>query len=174
MSVNRKTEGFTLIELLVVIAIISLLSTLAIMMLNDSRREARDSKRRADIANLRTALTLYKGDTDNYPFDGCENFGGYDVCVTDDISWGLPVRPLSDYIKPLPEDPGGHYHEDYDVYMYMDDVNDQGGKNHAYVIFFLLEKNLEEGIPQEDQCNMGLMNFGLGDASRIWSTRCPE
>ncbi len=163
-----------MIELLVVIAIISLLSTLALIMLNNSRREARDAKRRADIATLQTALYLYFDQTGLYPFDGCDDYNGYSVCVTADPSWGLPVRPLSDFITPLPEDPRGHYHEDYDVYIYADDINDQGGQHHDYVLFFLLEENMEEGIPQEDNCNMGLVNFGLGDATYVWSTRCPD
>ncbi|PIW79613.1 MAG: pilus assembly protein, partial [Parcubacteria group bacterium CG_4_8_14_3_um_filter_48_16] len=54
---NKK--GFTLIELLVVIAIIGLLSTLAVVALNNARLKARDAKRIADIKQIQTALELY-------------------------------------------------------------------------------------------------------------------
>ncbi|OGL60747.1 hypothetical protein A3H10_01785 [Candidatus Uhrbacteria bacterium RIFCSPLOWO2_12_FULL_46_10] len=54
-----KRKGFTLIELLVVIGIIALLSTLAVVALNNARAKARDGKRVADIKQMQTALELY-------------------------------------------------------------------------------------------------------------------
>jgi len=53
---NKK--GFTLIELLVVIAIIGLLSTLAVVSLNNARAKARDAKRLSDVKQLSTILEL--------------------------------------------------------------------------------------------------------------------
>ena len=63
----KKQRGFTLIELLVVIAIIGLLSTLAVVALNNARQKARDSKRVADIKQIQTALELYYNDANEYP-----------------------------------------------------------------------------------------------------------
>ncbi len=62
---NKK--GFTLIELLVVIAIIGLLSTLAVVSLNNARAKSRDAKRIADVKQVQTALELYYNDCSQYP-----------------------------------------------------------------------------------------------------------
>lgn len=62
---NKK--GFTLIELLVVIAIIGLLSTLAVVSLNNARAKSRDAKRVSDIKQIQTALELYYNDNNGYP-----------------------------------------------------------------------------------------------------------
>jgi len=61
------TKGFTLIELLVVISIIGILSTLAVVSLNNARLKARDTKRVSDIKQIQTALELYASDKFGYP-----------------------------------------------------------------------------------------------------------
>lgn len=63
----KKAKGFTLIELLVVIAIIGLLSTLAVVALNNARQKSRDAKRVSDIKQVSTALELYFADNNGYP-----------------------------------------------------------------------------------------------------------
>lgn len=63
----NKQRGFTLIELLVVIAIIGLLSTLAVVALNNARMKSRDAKRVSDIKQIQTALELYYNDQNSYP-----------------------------------------------------------------------------------------------------------
>ena len=63
----RKQRGFTLIELLVVIAIIGLLSTLAVVALNNARMKSRDAKRVSDVKQVQTALELYYNDVNLYP-----------------------------------------------------------------------------------------------------------
>lgn len=64
MKNNKK--GFTLIELLVVIAIIGLLSTLAVVALNNARQKARDARRLSDVKQIQTALELYYNDVGIY------------------------------------------------------------------------------------------------------------
>lgn len=63
----NKQKGFTLIELLVVIAIIGILSTLAVISLNNAREKSRDAKRISDIKQIQTALELYYNDGGGYP-----------------------------------------------------------------------------------------------------------
>ncbi len=64
-----KKKAFTLIELLVVIAIIGILSTLAVVSLQNARKSARDAKRIADVKQMQTALELYFNDWQKYPVD---------------------------------------------------------------------------------------------------------
>lgn len=64
-KINKK--AFTLIELLVVIAIIGILSTLAIVSLQNARKSARDAKRMVDARQLQTAIELYSNDTGSLP-----------------------------------------------------------------------------------------------------------
>ena len=63
----KKERGFTLIELLVVIAIIGLLSTLAVVALNNARQKSRDARRLSDVKQIQTALELYFNDAGAYP-----------------------------------------------------------------------------------------------------------
>ena len=65
MKNNKK--GFTLIELLVVIAIIGLLSTLAVVSLNNARIKSRDARRQSDLKQISTAMELYMSQVDSYP-----------------------------------------------------------------------------------------------------------
>lgn len=63
----KTQKGFTLIELLVVIAIIGILSTLAVVSLNNAREKSRDAKRISDVKQVQTALELYFNDAGGYP-----------------------------------------------------------------------------------------------------------
>ena len=64
---NKKQKGFTLIELLVVIAIIGLLASIVLVSLNTAREKARDTKRLADIRQIRLALEMYYDHYGRYP-----------------------------------------------------------------------------------------------------------
>src|SRR3989339_381692 len=67
MHKNNNIKGFTLVELLVVIAIIGLLSTFAVVSLNEARLKARDARRLADVKQMMTALEIYYSSCGRYP-----------------------------------------------------------------------------------------------------------
>ena len=80
----QTKKGFTLIELLVVIAIIAILSAIGLVALNGAREKARDAQRRSDIAQIRTALSLYYDDNGStYPSEQSE--GASEAVATDNV-----------------------------------------------------------------------------------------
>lgn len=99
IKLNKK--GFTLIELLVVIAIIGLLSTLAVVSLNNARSKARDARRTADLKTIQSALELYKGDNSNnaifsVPAAGAGVWAGIGItggALATYLPGGMPVDP---------------------------------------------------------------------------------
>lgn len=62
-------KGFTLIELMVVITIISILAVAGLAALNPSYqlKKSRDSKRKADLAQLQAIFELHRADQGSYP-----------------------------------------------------------------------------------------------------------
>ncbi|MFH1088732.1 MAG: prepilin-type N-terminal cleavage/methylation domain-containing protein [Patescibacteria group bacterium] len=111
MAINKKKyshqKGFTLLELLVVIAIIGLLSSIAVVALQNVRAEARDTKRLADVRQILLALEIYHEQFGEYPVHGFQfncgvpghgfSPGGYNYIpglVTENIMPTLPVDPL--------------------------------------------------------------------------------
>lgn len=64
-----KKNGFTLIELLVVIGIIAVMVGLSTANFLNARQRARDSRRKAELSQMRNALRLYYNDYNNYPAD---------------------------------------------------------------------------------------------------------
>lgn len=63
----RTVKGFTLVELLVVLSIIAILSTVAIASYTAFLKNARDSKRKADLHFIQSALEQYHADQHYYP-----------------------------------------------------------------------------------------------------------
>ena len=108
MSSSIKRHAFTLIELLVVISIIGLMSTIAVVSLNSSRAKSRDTKRIADLKQVRTALESYVIDNGAYPTCG-QACTTYCDCTT--VGWGgsfsaLEIKPT--YMASIPTDPIGN------------------------------------------------------------------
>jgi len=89
---KKFQSGFTLIELLVVIAIIGVLATIVTVSLNSARLKARNTRRMADLAQIKLALESYRIDNGAYP-GSCNSFwwiddnnfagsSGYPPCAT--------------------------------------------------------------------------------------------
>lgn len=129
---SSNETGFTLIELLVVIAIIGLLSTFAVVSLNEARLKARDARRLADVKQMITALELYYSSCYQYPTT--VNTGG-------NIAGGPPDCPgnTSVYLgmvprNPLPWNDGGCSGNDYSYVR--DNVN-------SYTITYCIGQNVQ-------------------------------
>ena len=122
---KKNIKGFTLIELLVVIAIIGLLSTLAVVSLNNARVKARDARRQSDLKQISTAMELFMSQNDVYPTNnaaGCsagaaDTVAGSDTGGIDNLC-ELAGAGVTDgtntFLANMPVDPsladGRHYH----------------------------------------------------------------
>ncbi|MEI7478298.1 MAG: type II secretion system protein [bacterium] len=59
---HKKNKSFTLIEMLIVVVIIGILAAALIPRLQSVQARARDTKRKADLHQIGTALAIYKED----------------------------------------------------------------------------------------------------------------
>ena len=102
---STRNQGFTLIELLVVISIISLLSSIVLASLNSARAKARDTRRKADLNQIRLAINQYIVDnnvTISVP-PGTPNF--FIQLNNQCASWKVDTQIAPQYIPKVPEDP---------------------------------------------------------------------
>jgi len=66
---SRGKKGFTLIELLIVVAIIAVLSSLAVVNFLQATEKSKRAAAKSFIAQLETAISMYKIDNGSYPPD---------------------------------------------------------------------------------------------------------
>ena len=86
-------KGFTLIELLIVIAIIGLLASIAFVALNSARKDARDTKRLADMKQIVLALDLYYEKNGAFPANTDSECASWDAGFYDN-SGDIFIQPL--------------------------------------------------------------------------------
>lgn len=100
-------QGFTLIELLVVISIIGILAALLLVNFSSIRERGRDSARKSDLSQIKTALRLYYNDYQTYPAsdDGVILGCGPDGDASCD--WGDDFTANGNKYMSLPSDPLG-------------------------------------------------------------------
>jgi len=138
-----KQKGFTLIELLVVISIIGLLASVVLVSLNSARSKSRDTKRRADLKQVSTALELYYDTNNQYPTTpgawrgmcstfntGC-NGGGAGSCTTSGAA-GYISNLAPAYVSRLPRDPKEQ--DPTQCYIYLSD-----GKDYMFMAYGTVE-----------------------------------
>ncbi len=63
---NHK-KGFTLVELMIVVTVIAILATIGVISFTRVQAQTRDTKRKADVRALGTALQAYYSETQTYP-----------------------------------------------------------------------------------------------------------
>ncbi len=65
-----KKDGFTLIELMIVVAIIALLASVALPKFANTTDAAKAANVQGNLANLRTAISMFKAKNGDYPTTG--------------------------------------------------------------------------------------------------------
>jgi len=68
-SAMKEKTGFTLIEILIVVAVIAVLAGLATVNFLQATQRAKRAATESFIAQLETAISMYKADTGHYPAD---------------------------------------------------------------------------------------------------------
>lgn len=100
---SRKIHqtGFTLIELLVVVAIIGVLTAVLLVNMVGIRERGADTKKKADLNSMKSALRLYYNDHQSYPDDT----GGLIACNDAACGEGDEMNNGSGtvYMKSVPE-----------------------------------------------------------------------
>lgn len=91
MKVTKK--AFTLIEMLIVIVIIGILAAALVPRLVSVQGRARDTKRKADLSQIGSALAIYKTDNATFP------------AASGNVSLVLANQYLSGYLTSTPTDP---------------------------------------------------------------------
>ena len=92
--------GFTFVELLVVISIIGLLSSIALIAMNNARVGARDARRQDDSVLIRTALQWYFHENGVYPKQGALGNPNHETDIQ-----GLRGFLVPKYVNTIPNDP---------------------------------------------------------------------
>ncbi len=154
-------RGFTLLELLVVIAILGILSALGLSSFSASQKRARDSKRKNEVAEVRTALQLYYTDYQSYPVSSSMRISGCGangtqvcpVCGLAEFASGGSDGCANIYMKKLPGNPSGFT---FSYYQYS------GGEDFRLVT--TLEDDKDIGISEsQDKCPKEVGSWGVGE-----------
>lgn len=101
---RRKDAGFTLTELMVTVLIIGLLSTAAVLTVFSLLDGARETRAKADVRTISTALEFFRGTFGRYPTTD----QGLDALVSAPTGLNTAARyPAEGFMPRVPLDPWG-------------------------------------------------------------------
>ncbi len=109
-------KAFTLVELMVVITVIAILMTIAIVSFTRIQKQSRDTKRKADMRTLQTALQAYYTEFQAYPISTTET-------AVSQAAPGPLLALTPNYIPSVPTAPGGTSTLTYPSYTYVSGAN---------------------------------------------------
>lgn len=102
MKKSKNVQGFTFIEILVVVTIIALLTAAGAVSYSQFTKSSRDTKRKADMEQIRAAAELYKSNNDSYPLSGS---GVGKISLSTCTTGSLTDSGGNTYLSKLPQDP---------------------------------------------------------------------
>ncbi len=94
LFVSAKSAGFTIVELVVVLTIIGILTTMTAVTYMQTQKEARDTKRNADITLMQNELEKYYDKHGEYP-PGCPASTCTDAPLTANLSTTIDIDSLA-------------------------------------------------------------------------------
>lgn len=86
----QSTKGFSLVELMIVVSIMAVLAVIALTIYADAQKTSRDSRRKADMTAVGSALESRYGSDGNYPV------------LTDDMFVGGKPKDPGSFIYTFP------------------------------------------------------------------------
>lgn len=114
LSRRQRIKGFTLIELIVVATIIAVMVAVGTVTFVSAARKSRDTKRKSDLEQIRSALEMYRSDNGQYPDD-------LNSLLTDFMPV-IPVDPKGNTYSYTPVTSGG-YNYNYNVQTFLEGDN---------------------------------------------------
>lgn len=159
----RKNSGFTLVELLIVVSILAIMAVILIGILNPVAlvNKANDSRRKSDLAKVKTAFEEYYNDKGFYP------------SYADVVTWNVesncskPVNGINKYLNSWPCDPKGS------TYIMVSDPS-------WFKIITNLDNKKDSGIPPGWYDGSGYqalgydkdqVNYGVSSSNINWYDR---
>ncbi len=144
-----RHKGFTLVELLISVSIIAILIAIGIASYSTINKQSRDTKRKSDIEQVRSALEMYRAENGFYPSAGSGSWVN-----ASDATLGLASYLSPTYISAIPKDT-----KNVSPYIYEYKATGlSNGKYYGYCI----GATLESSVPTTNTCTPDTgFNYGV-------------
>ena len=152
-SASRSTKGFTLIELLMVFAILTVIASIILISIGETRSKSRDAKRKLEVQSLQRGLELYYDDYGHYPIvSPAKTY----IHLEEEAEAATFNNSMMDYMASDLEDPSHTSNSDYS-YQY---TSTDGGV--GYKVCVILETQ-----PSDPYCINPPSGSGIVDISGL-------